>query len=114
MGIDTSLIALLVVGVVGLLIVWYYNNDKPFKEIVRLEELGYLLLGFAVCVGLMYTLTPIPTTATKREPIDLLFEGGDSDAGFEAGSVLDTITGGYLQKDTNTTLPTSHITYNAA
>lgn len=105
--IDASLIAIIVVGIIGFMILRENSTSKSFTNVISMEMLGYLLFGFAVCVGLMYTVAPIPTVQTRKEPVSYLFEGGGevdevSGGGYDAGSVLDAMTGGYLQKDGGT------------
>lgn len=114
LGDYTSIIAITVVGLVGLLIIAFNIDIEQSVDIdINWNVVGHLLVGFAILSTLMYTILPLPTIGVKAEPVEL-FLGGEPEGGeFENGSVLDTITGGYLQKDTNTTLPTSHLTYRS-
>lgn len=103
-----DLVAIVLVGVIGLMIIMDSTPKKTFQDIIKMEEFGYLLLGFAVCVGLMYIITPI--SIVKMPPPAI--RGGSScktKRNYEEGSALDAITGGYLHKDVDNVLSTTHL-----
>lgn len=52
--------SLMIVGAIGLFIIFHHHPDKTLLEKVRLEAFGYILFGVATTLTLLYLFGPIP------------------------------------------------------
>ena len=105
-----TVIGLVIVGLVGFFILYHNNSDdaQSFSDIVQLETIGYILLGIALTLGVIYTIAPIPVIQiqgpNKNKPknilsppslfgdIPLTCVGGK----YKSNSILSNVTGGDL------------------
>lgn len=77
---DTSVLALLIVGIIGYCIV---SKDKSAKMLTW-TDVGKILIVFAIIEGLMYLVAPLPTRIVCTKPARTL-EGMVLGGGYEDG-----------------------------
>ena len=74
--VDSSVLALVIVGIIGYCII---NKDKNAKMLTW-ADVGKLLLVFAIIEGLMYLVAPLPMRLVCSKPartLEGMFFGGD-------------------------------------
>ena len=86
--IDTSVLALLVVGIIGYCILSKSDNGS---NMLKWSDVGKILLIFAIVEGLMYLVAPIPARLVSDKPnktIDCMIMGGGDEEDIEGGEYL--------------------------
>ena len=88
MIVDTNILALAIVGLIGYAILTYVDEGK---SMITWSDVGKILLIFAVVEGLMYVVAPVPVTDCTKPtvmPFRLPFGGGGVDANDAFGGSL--------------------------
>ena len=81
---NKSILGIIIVGIVGFCILFYNINEdgENWTTIFTLETLGWLLVGIALSLGILYIVGPIPVKIQKHsflggEDIYMDYVGGD-------------------------------------
>ena len=75
-------IGLAIVGIIGFVILFHNINqgkyDKTILDLLTLEVLGWLLVGNALALGMMYAIAPIPIRLNQESkwPVGTMQIGG--------------------------------------
>ena len=106
---NNAAFGLAIVGIVGFIIVFHNLQQRggTMTDVITLEILGWMLVGIALSLGIMYAIAPIPVKL-NHEPIwdpgnlhwgdsdnrgaSIGCRGGDEHAAIEGGfNVLDNV-----------------------